>query len=64
MLFCPLVIALLNTGEKLSLSERSLICIARALLSSVDILLLSNALDLFLDHDFQVEHAFLLQTAI
>eukprot|EP00658_Telonema_sp_P-2_P002493 TRINITY_DN10940_c0_g1_i1.p1 TRINITY_DN10940_c0_g1~~TRINITY_DN10940_c0_g1_i1.p1 ORF type:complete len:330 (-),score=65.91 TRINITY_DN10940_c0_g1_i1:219-1208(-) len=34
-----------TSGERLSLSERALICIARALLSSVNILLLSNSLD-------------------
>jgi len=33
------------SGEKISLSNRIIVCIARALLSSVDILLLSNTLD-------------------
>merc|ERR1711939_159137 len=33
-------------GDKLSLSNRIIVCIARALLSSVDLLLLANTLDL------------------
>merc|ERR1719506_3012593 len=35
-----------NGGVKMSLSDRIYVCIARALLSSVDLLLLSNSLDM------------------
>ena len=42
-----------NGGSMLSLSNRILICIARALLSSVDLLLLANTLDLLSDDQIE-----------